>query len=144
MIVSAPFSGGIAKSLASPTKREITPPLWSPKRVATKPGCRQLAVTPVPCRRRARSRVNLSWVQNFWPIANRRNRVWLLMRGRSCADDARRRGGQEPFAQPLGDYKIRHMIQRECAFEAIFGESAVGEHRPRVIDQDVDARFLAG
>jgi coenzyme F420-reducing hydrogenase beta subunit len=57
MIVSAPFSGEIAKSLASPTKREITPPLWSPKRVATKPGCRQLAVTPVPCRRRASSRV---------------------------------------------------------------------------------------
>ena len=47
MIVSAPFSGGIAKSLASPTKREITPPLWSPKRVATKPGCRQLAARPM-------------------------------------------------------------------------------------------------
>jgi hypothetical protein len=36
MIVSAPFSGGIAKSLASPTKVEITPPLSSPKRVAPK------------------------------------------------------------------------------------------------------------
>ena len=32
-------------------KREITPPFWSPKRVATKPGCRQFAVTPVLCRR---------------------------------------------------------------------------------------------
>src|SRR5674476_1294060 len=46
------------KNLASQTKREIKPPLWSPKRVATKPGCRQFAVTPVPCRRRASSRVN--------------------------------------------------------------------------------------
>ena len=55
MIVSAPFSGGIAKSLASPTKREITPPLSSPKRVATKPGCKQLAVTPVLWSRRASS-----------------------------------------------------------------------------------------
>ena len=55
-----------------------------------------------------------------------------------------RAGAEEPFAQPLGDNKIRHVIQHECAFEAIFGESAVGEHCPRVIDQDVDARFLAG
>ena len=31
-----------------PTKPEIKPPLSSPKRVATNPGCRQLAVTPVP------------------------------------------------------------------------------------------------
>jgi hypothetical protein len=67
-----------------------------------------------------------------------------LMRGRSCADDARRRGGQEPFAQPFSDNKIRHVIQRECAFEAIVSEPAAGEHRPRVIDQDIDARLLAG
>ncbi len=57
---------------------------------------------------------------------------------------SRRRGGQEPFAQPLGDNKIRHVIQRECAFEAIFGEPAVGKHCPCVIDQDIDPRFLAG
>ena len=47
-------------------------------------------------------------------------------------------------AQPLGDNKIRHVIQRECAFEAIVSEPAAGEHRPRVIDQDIDARLLAG
>ncbi len=67
-----------------------------------------------------------------------------LMRGRSCADDARRRGSQEPFAQPFSDNKIRHVIQRECAFEAIVSEPAAGEHRPRVIDQDIDARFRLG
>jgi hypothetical protein len=67
-----------------------------------------------------------------------------LMRGRSCADDARRRRRQEPFAQPLGDNKIRHVIQREGIFQPVLGELAVGEHCPRVIDQDVDARLLAG
>jgi NAD-dependent DNA ligase len=39
-------------------RRDIKAPFWSPKRVATNPGCRQFAVTPVPCRRRASSRVN--------------------------------------------------------------------------------------
>ena len=34
-------------------------------------------------------------------------------RGRSRADDARWRGGQEPFAQPLGDDEIGHVVQRE-------------------------------
>ena len=66
------------------------------------------------------------------------------MRGRSCADDARRRGGHEPFAQPFSDNKIRHVIQRESAFEVIFGKSAAGEHGSRVIDQDVNARLLGG
>jgi hypothetical protein len=36
------------------------------------------------------------------------------------------------------------LVQRESAFEAIFDKPAVGEHRPRVIDQDVDARLLTG
>jgi hypothetical protein len=67
-----------------------------------------------------------------------------LVRGRSRVDDARRRRGQEPFAQPFGDNKICHVVQCESAFEAIFGEPAAGENRPRVIDQGIDARFLAG
>src|SRR5580693_6861763 len=128
MIVSAPFSGEIAKSLASPTKREITPPLWSPKRVATKPGCRQLAVTAVPRRRRGefareenvakfRAAIGFHGSKTFGQLQIVEIEFGSLMRGRSCADDARRRGGQEPFAQPLGDNKIRHVIQRECAFE---------------------------
>jgi hypothetical protein len=44
------------QDVASPAKREIKPPLSSAKRVATKPGCRQFAATPVPRRRRASSR----------------------------------------------------------------------------------------
>jgi hypothetical protein len=48
---------GNAKSLASHAKRQITPPLSSPMRVATKPGWRQLAVTPVLCNLPASSRV---------------------------------------------------------------------------------------
>jgi NAD(P)-dependent dehydrogenase (short-subunit alcohol dehydrogenase family) len=38
---TAPSTGDIAKSLASQAKCEIKQPLWSAKRVATKPGCRQ-------------------------------------------------------------------------------------------------------
>jgi hypothetical protein len=56
-MVSAPFSGEIAKILATRTACERNPPLPSPKRVATKPGCKQLAVTPCPAQRRASSRV---------------------------------------------------------------------------------------
>ena len=40
------------------TAGRSSPPASSPKREATKPGCRQLAVTPVPASRRASSRVN--------------------------------------------------------------------------------------
>src|ERR1700731_12326 len=143
MIVSAPLSGEIAKSLASPTKREITPPLWSPKRVATKPGCRQLAARPMQAAGEFAREKNVAKLgaaigfhgsKAFGQLQIVEIESGSLMRGRSCADDARRRGGQEPFAQPLGDNKIRHVIQRECAFEAIVSESAVGEHRPRVID----------
>jgi hypothetical protein len=36
------------------------------------------------------------------------------------------------------------VVQRESAFEAIFGEPAAGENRTCVVDQDVNARFLAG
>src|SRR5216684_1343374 len=50
--------GEIAKSLATPRPRRKKPRLLLPKRLATKPGCRQLAVTPVAARRRASSRVN--------------------------------------------------------------------------------------
>ena len=42
---------------ASATAAEIRARIFD-ERVATKPGCRQLAVTPVPSRRRASSRVN--------------------------------------------------------------------------------------
>ena len=59
-IVSAPFSGEIA-----PSFREAHQPLadraaggQSPNRVATNPGCRELAVTPVPAKRLASARVN--------------------------------------------------------------------------------------
>jgi hypothetical protein len=47
-------------------------------------------------------------------------------------------------ATVTGTSTVLAATQRECAFEAIFGEFAVGEHCPRIIDQDVDARFLAG
>src|SRR5262249_41429132 len=66
------------------------------------------------------------------------------MRGRSSVDDARRRGGEEPLAQPLGNDKVGHMVQCESAFETIFGESAAGENCSRVVDQYVNTRFLAG
>ena len=59
MMVLAPSSGEIAPiGLATLTTVDSTPPDWSPKRVATKPGCSALAVTPVPAMRRASSRVN--------------------------------------------------------------------------------------
>jgi hypothetical protein len=43
--------------LASVTIKLVGPPAESPKRDATKPGWRQFALTPVPARRRASSRV---------------------------------------------------------------------------------------
>src|SRR5215831_17093057 len=57
-MVLAPRSGLAAKSIERRTMApKIAPSLW-PRPVATKPGCRQFAVTPVPVRRRASSRVN--------------------------------------------------------------------------------------
>ena len=64
MIVSAPVAGDIAKSLASLVTNARRPPLSLPKRVATKPGWRQFAVTSVPRNRRASSRVN-KMLQSF-------------------------------------------------------------------------------
>ena len=57
MIVSAPPAGEIAKRLMNGNSRAVQPPASSPKRDATMPGCRQLAVTLVPARRLASSRV---------------------------------------------------------------------------------------
>jgi len=56
--VRAPFSGEMAISLARSINGASSPPAWLPKRLATNPGCRQLAVTPEPAHRRASSRVN--------------------------------------------------------------------------------------
>ena len=44
--------------LSLPGRDVVSPPLISPNRVATKPGCRQLAVTPALAVRRASARVN--------------------------------------------------------------------------------------
>src|SRR5437660_9984417 len=52
-----PLFWGNCEELGEPNEARDHPAAWSPKRVAAKPGCRQLAVTPVPCRRRASSRV---------------------------------------------------------------------------------------
>jgi len=62
MMVLAPSSGVSANFLAVLTTNDPKPPLASPKRVATNPGCRQFAVTPLPSRRRASSRVNRMFI----------------------------------------------------------------------------------
>ena len=57
-MVSAPFSAEIANTrLDVRTTHEKSPPLVSAQRVATNPGWKLLAVTPVPAERRASSRV---------------------------------------------------------------------------------------
>jgi hypothetical protein len=58
------FSGGYREELSEPSEARDQTPLSSAKRVATKPGCRQFAVTLVPCRLRASSRVN-KMLQSF-------------------------------------------------------------------------------
>src|ERR1700732_131200 len=132
-MVSAPFAGEIAKSLARPTKREIKPPLSSPKRVATNPGCRQFTVTPVPCRRRASSReenvaklratIGFHGTEAFRQLQIVEFQRSALMRGRCGIDDPSRCRGHEAFAQFLRHDKISHMIERERKFEPVLGKS---------------------
>ena len=52
------------------------------------------------------------------------------------------RAGAE--ARSLSRSPSSHVIQRKSMFESVFGEPPASEHRPRIIDEDVDARLMAG
>ena len=57
--------------------RAMEPPVSSPKRVLTNPGCRLFVVTPVPASRRASTRVN-KILHNFERAISRKRFVVVL------------------------------------------------------------------
>jgi hypothetical protein len=135
-------------------RRESTPPLWSPKRVAEAGpqaiggNARAMQAAGEFAREKNVAKLGAS-IGFHGSEALRRLQIVEIergspMRARSRVDDTRRRGSLEPFAQPFGDDEIGHVVQRECLFEPVLREPAAAEHGSRVIDQDVDARLLAG
>jgi hypothetical protein len=154
-MVFAPRSGLLAKTIERCTMAAKMPPSLWPKRVATKPGCRQFAVTPVPARRCASSRVNKYFGELGAPVRGHRAIVLFHLKvveiegvapmGSRCRiDDPCRRRCDKTLAQLIGQHEISHVVERKGAFETVRRQPTVRKDVPCVVDEHVDAGLLGG
>ena len=122
------------------------------KRVATRPGWKQLAVTPVPSRRARQlgreqdvGELRLTVapqapVGTFGVEIVERN-ARALVSGRRRGDDAGRCARLEPVEQQRSQQERGEVVDGPCHFDAVDGELAAGEDRAGIVGEDVDARI---
>ena len=145
--VSAPFSGLRDTGLKIVIPKPINRPLLRLNPVATSPGWKQFAVTPVPSRRRASSVVNRMLAVGFTVPAKTPIRalaveiverdVGSLMRLGCRGDDAGWRALLQPMEEKLAEQKWRQVVDRPGQFDAILRQLPCCVHRAGVVDEHI-------